>query len=142
MERDEPLFSCIKGLVVLVAIAGLVAGCASSARDLPLDYSSVDAKKRLRLDDFDPAAVNLTCSEIDEELKILESDYASQVGDITDKRHNNQVAGYIGCVFFLPVLLITDNSTEVKKKIENINRAKDELYKLRAFKKCPPRSGK
>lgn len=139
MERDEQLFSWIKGLVVLVAIAGLVAGCASSARDLPLDYSSVDAKKRLSLDDFDPAAVNLTCSEIDEELKILDSDYATQVCDITDKRHKNQVAGYIGSVFFLPVLLETDNSTEVKKKIEKINRAKDELYKLRAFKKCPPR---
>ena len=140
MERDELLFSWIKALVVLVAIAGLVAGCAISARDLPLDYSSVDAKKRWHLDDFDPETVKLTCEEIDKELKILESDSATQVRHITDKSASNQAAYYIGFTFFLPALFITDNSTELKKKIENINRAKDELYKLRAFKKCPSHS--
>ncbi len=75
--------------------------------------------------------MNLTCSELDEELAMLESDYALQVQDITGKRQQNQVAGYIGAVFFLPALLATDSSTEAKEKIENINRGKDELYKLK-----------
>lgn len=141
MERGEPLFFWTNKLLLLVMVAGFIAGCATGARNLPPDYSSIDAKKRLSVNDFDAAAVELTCSQIDEELKILESDYALQVQDIKGKRDQNQVAGYIGAVFFLPALLATDNSAEAKVKIENINRAKDQLYKLRAFKKCPSNSG-
>jgi len=141
MERGEPLFFWTKKLLLLMMVAGFIAGCATGARNLPPDYSSIDAKKRLNIEDFDTAAIELTCSQIDEELKILESDYAFQVQDIQGKRHQNQVAGYLGAIFILPALLATDNSAEAKVKIENINRAKDQLYKLRAFKKCPSKSG-
>jgi len=141
MERGEPLCFWTNKLLLLVMVVGFIAACATGARNLPPDYSSIDAKKRLDVNDFDAAAVELTCSQIDEELKILESDYALQVQDIKGKRDQNQVAGYIGAVFFLPALLATDNSAEAKVKIGNINRAKDQLYKLRAFKKCPSSSG-
>jgi uncharacterized protein YdbL (DUF1318 family) len=107
-----------------------------------MDYSSIDAKDRLSLDDFDPADLKLTCSQINEELKILESDSALHVQDIEEKSTQNQAAYYIGTVFFLPVLLATDNSAEAKAKIKDINRAKDELYKLLAFKKCFSNSGR
>lgn len=137
MERGEPLFFWTKKLLLLMMVVGFIAACATGARNLPLDYSSIDAKKRLSVDDFDAAAIELTCLQIDEELRILESDYALQAQDIKGKRHKNQVAGYLGAVFILPALLATDNSAEAKVKIENINRAKDQLYKLRAFKKCP-----
>lgn len=137
MERGEPLFFGTKKFLLLMMVVGFIAACATGARNLPLDYSSIDAKKRLSVDDFDVAAVELTCLQIDEELRILESDYALQAQDIKGKRYKNQVAGYLGAVFILPALLAIDNSAEVKVKIENINRAKDQLYKLRAFKKCP-----
>jgi len=142
MERGEPLFSCLRKLLLLIMVVGFIAGCATSARNLPLDYSSIDAKKRLNVEDFDTAAIELTCSQIDDELKILESDYALQAQDIEGKRVQNQVAGYLGAIFILPALLATDNSAEAKAKIENINRAKDQLYKLRTFKKCPSNSGR
>ena len=137
MERGGPLFFWTKNFLLLMTVACFIAGCAIGARNLPPDYSSIDAKKRLSVDDFDAAAIELTCSQIDEELKILESDYALQAQDIKGKRRQNQAALYLGGVFFLPALLATDNSYEAKAKIENINRAKDQLYKLRAFKKCP-----
>lgn len=137
MEKGELLFFWTTKLLLLVVVAGLIGGCATDARNLPPDYSSVDAKKRLSVDDFDAAAAKLTCSQIDEELKILESDYALQEQDIKGKRVQNQAGFYIGAVFFLPALIVTDSSTEAKEKIENINRAKDQLYKLRVFKKCP-----
>jgi len=124
-------------VLLLVIIVGFIAGCATGARDLPQDYNSIDAKKRMSIDDFDAAAIKLTCSQISEELKILNSDYALHVQDIEGKRQQNQVAGYLGAIFILPALLATDNSTEAKEKIENINRAKDMLYKLQVFKKCP-----
>ena len=76
-------------------------------------------------------------AEIAGELTLLECEHALQSRDITDKRQQNQLAGYIGGVFFLPALLATDNNTEAKNKIENINRAKDKLYQAQVFKKCP-----
>lgn len=140
MEKDVPLFSWIKQLAVLAVIACLTIGCATGARELPPDYCSVNAQKRLSLEDFSlTALVSLTCAKIDEELKTLESDCAMQVRDITAKRGKNQAVVYVGSLFFLPALLATDNSAEAKAKIANINRAKDELYKLRAFKRCPSR---
>ena len=140
MQRVEPLYSWTKEIFVLLSIVSLTADCATAARDLPQDYGSVDARARVRLNDFDAASLNLTCAEIDEELAILESDYALQARDITDKRVRNQAALYVGTVFFLPVLLLTDNSTEAKEKIRNVNRAKDELYRLLVFDDCPMRS--
>ena len=142
MEKVEPLFFWTKKLLLLTMVAGFIAGCATSARNLPPDYSSIDSKERLNIDDFDTAAIELTCSQIAEELIILESDYAFQMQDIKGKRYQNQVAGYLGAIFILPALLATDNSAEAKVKIENINRAKDQLYKLRAFKKCPSNLGR
>lgn len=140
------MFFWIKKLLLLTMVASFIAGCATQARDLPPDYSSIDAKKRLNVDDFDSASIELTCLQIDDELKILESDNAFQVQDIKGKRQQNQAAvsvaslPYLGTIFALPALLATDNSAETKVKIENINRAKDQLYKLRAFKKCPSNS--
>ena len=136
MERGEPLSFRTNKLLILIMVECLIVGCAVGARDLPKDFSSIDAKERLSLSDFSVATAKLTCSQIDDELEILESDSALQVQSIEGERQQNQVAGYIGCVFFLPAILATDNSVEAKAKIENINRAKDELYKLRAFKKC------
>ena len=137
MEKVAPLSFWIKILLLLVVTISINAGCATSARDLPQDYSSVDARKRLSLDDFDPKTVTMTCQETEDELEDLNNVIASQEQDISSKRHGNQVAGYIGAVFFLPALLATDNSVEAKKKIDDINRALDKLYMLQAYKKCP-----
>ena len=153
MERAERSFSWNKQLLAAAVSAGLVTGCATTARDLPQDYSSVTAQRKLRVEDFAAApgfyrynktlsvyepvkAVELMCAEIDEELKSLESDSVVQNQDVVDKRLQNQVVGYIGAAFFPPILLVIDNSSDAKDRINSINRAKDELYKLRAFKKC------
>jgi hypothetical protein len=137
MERGEPLFFWTKKFLLLLMAASLIGGCATGARDLPQDYSSIDAKNRLRVEDFDTAALKLTCSQIDEELNILDSEYASKVHDIEEKHIQNQVGVGLFGIFFLPVVLATDSNAEATEKIENINRAKDQLYKIRAFKECP-----
>jgi len=124
-------------LLIKLLLASLVAtGCATSARELPSDYGSVDAHKRLNLDDFDVTTAKLTCSEANNELRVLEDASNDYVQIIKGNRKHNQVTGYIGSAFFLPVYLATDNDLEAKEKISNINRAKDELYKLKTYKKC------
>ena len=128
---------------LLVAVSySLVAGCATESRALPPDYMSIDAKERLKVEDFDEAERRLTCSQVDDELTVLETENVLQVRDIQGKSARNQTAGYLGSVFFLPALLATDNSAEAKVKIDNINRAKDQLHKLRAFKECPSQVSK
>lgn len=112
-------------------------GCATGSRALPPDYMSIDAKERLKVEDFDEAERRLTCSQIDDELRVLENENALQVRRIQGKSARNQTAVYLGSIFFLPALLATDNSAEAKLKIDNINHAKDQLYKLQAFKQCP-----
>lgn len=135
MEKGEPLFFWIKKLVLPFMIAGFVAGCAIDARNLLPDHCSIDAKEALDADDFEAKALEKTCSEIDDAIKILERESSTQIKaqNTTGKR----VIQVLGGLIFLPALLATDNSAESKIKIENINRTKDKLYKLRAFKKCP-----
>lgn len=131
-----PLLSWIKTATVLPVAILFFSACAGGARELPQDYSSVNTKKRLSLGDFEPASAQLTCREISKELEELEQALAPHNAQIQSKRNQNQVATYIGATFFLPALLATDNDAETKTKIENINKAKDEMYKLQAYKKC------
>ena len=125
-----------KFLTLTLSVLVLIA-CATKAPELPPDYVSVHTKQRLSVDDFDPATAELTCAEINQELGELNSERATQSHEITQKRGSNQTIGYIGGMFFLPLMLATDSSVQAKEKITNINIAKDKLYKLKAFKKCP-----
>lgn len=136
MERGESLHFWNNKYFLLLIFGLGFAGCATSASKLPPDCFSVAAQQRVSVDDFDVETSNLTCEQIDVELKILENKGTIHLQDIEEKRVQNQVAGYLGSIFILPALLATDNSSEAKAKIEKIQQAKDLLYKLRAYKKC------
>ena len=115
----------------------LITGCATSSRELPDDYSSIDTHKRLHLHEFDVMTAKLSCAEVDAELLALENSSKDHIQEIEGNRKKNQMIGYIGSMFFLPLYLATDNDLDKKEKIKNINKAKDELYKFKVFKKCP-----
>lgn len=134
LHLSNKIWALTLGLLVLVA-------CATHAPELPSDYGSVHTKQRLSIDDFDPKTAQLTCVEIKQELIKLNSIRAAQSHDIAQKRGSNQTIGYIGSMFFLPLVLATDSSVQTKEKISNIHKAKDKLYKLQAFKKCPSEKG-
>jgi 4-hydroxy-3-methylbut-2-enyl diphosphate reductase IspH len=136
MVKVEQLFLSTKRILLSVVTCIFIVGCATSARELPNDYGSIDSNKRLHLEDFDVSTATLTCAEVDKELEVLEDTSDQYIQIIKGNRKHNQVVGYIGSVFFLPVYLATDNDLEAKEKIRQINKAKDELYKLKAYKKC------
>lgn len=124
---------------ILVLSFGIIAGasgCAGAASDLPPDYSSVDARERIRVEDFDPATVTWSCPDIEEELSAFGSVIASQEEAIAGKRTQNQVATFVGMFFFLPALLATDNGEQAKRKMDDIYLARDKLYLLQVFKNC------
>lgn len=135
MEKVEQLHLSIK-LFMLFLFSFLVAGCSKNALELPNDYSSIDASEKLHVEDFDVKIARLSCLEIDNELKILEIANKSNTQTITNNRSKNQAATYIGSILFLPAYLGLENDSNAKEKIDTINNAKDELYKLQILKNC------
>lgn len=135
MERVEQLHLLIK-VFILFLFSFLVTGCSKNALELPHDYSSIDATEKLYVEDFDIKIAKLSCSEIDKELKILENANKANAQTIKNNRSKNQAAAYIGSVLFLPAYLELDNDSNAKEKIDTINNAKDELYKLQILKNC------
>lgn len=136
MEKVELLRLLNKSSILTVCMIFIVS-CATKAPELPADYGSVNTKQRLSVEDFDPESAQLTCAEIEQELLELNNARAKQSNEIAEKRGSNQTIGYIGSIFFLPLVLATDSSVEEKEKIANVHKAKDKLYKLKLFKKCP-----
>ena len=118
--------------ILLVTAICFVVGCATSARDLPEDYSSINAERRVNINDFDAASKELTCTEIDEALNNLNEKRTIQNNDIEGDRGISQAIVFIGGLAFL----LVDPNGDAKTKIKEIDQAKDSLYKLRAFKKC------
>jgi len=131
------LYFLIKSLFPLLIAGCMVAGCSTPARKLPNDYGSVDAYKRLHLHEFDVMTAKLSCSEADSELLALEKSSKANIQTIKGNRKKNQIIGYVGSMFFIPLYLATDSDPETKENIEKINKAKDKLYKFKSFKKCP-----
>lgn len=136
MEKVE-LSNLLNKILTVTLSLLVIASCATKAPDLPTDYGSVHTKQRLSVDDFDPETAQLTCAQIEQELLALNSERAKHSGEIAENRNSNQTIGYIGSLFFLPLMLATDSNVEAKEKIENLLKAKDKLYKLKSFKKCP-----
>jgi hypothetical protein len=135
MEKVGQLYLLIK-VLILFLFSFLVAGCSKNALELPHDYSSIDATEKLYVEDFDVKIARLSCSEINKELKILESANKANAQTIQNNRSKNQAATYIGSILFLPAYLGLDNDSNAKEKIDTINNAKDELYKLQILKNC------
>lgn len=137
MGRGAPLFTRIERVVLLALAFVVVPGCATSARDLPPIVTSPGDGNRVSLEDFDAATASLSCWEIEQELQSLSDAVVEHEQAIYQKRQQNQVAGYIGLVFFLPALAATDNSEEEKRKLDDIYAAKDKLFTLQSIRKCP-----
>jgi hypothetical protein len=133
MGRGEPLLLWNKKFILLVTAIFFVVGCATSARDLPEDHSSISAERRVNINDFDAASKELTCTEIDEALNNFNEKRTIHNDDIEGNRGMSQAVVFIGGVVFL----LVDPNGDAKTRIKEIDRAKDSLYKLRAFKKCP-----
>ena len=139
MGKEEQLNLSNK-LIVGIIVHLSLAACATNAPELPPDYSSVHSQQRVSIDEFDTVTANLTCEQIRSELEELNSEHATKTHEISEKRGSNQTIGYIGSVFFLPIVLASDSNVQAKEKITNIHRAKDKLYKLQSLKKCPSKA--
>ncbi len=113
----------------------LLAGCAASAPSLPPDTTSVNRTQSLTLGSFSKQDAALSCTQIAAERQRVDLALAQANGRIEDNRTQNQVAGYFGGLFVLP-LAATDNNDAEKDEITRIYGRRDTLVKLGSVKGC------
>lgn len=119
------------GLVCLIA-----AGCARNAPELPQDRSSVNAVNGLTKHDFLERDLAMDCAAIVSENKSIRAEADKYNATIQGNRQNNQVAGYIAGVLFLPAALATEQNTAEKARLDKLQHRFDTLQKLKRFRSC------
>lgn len=120
--------SCI-GLLLLTA------ACAGSAPPLPTDTTSNNRQATIKSSDFSSGDLAKNCSNIKSELNTNAAAIGNNNSVIESNRGKNQVAGYLGGMFLVP-LAATESNTQEKEKIAQLQNRQDVLRKLAAFKKC------
>ena len=122
---------------LLVLILGVfLLGCASRAPELPDDYSSMNKQVTLTRGDFSSELLELSCVDIQNQLKALDSLNESNVNRIKSSRSSDQTKGFVSALLFSLLFFAIDNHADEKSKIEEVYRQKDILFKLKAYKNC------
>jgi len=118
----------------LIALAIAVGGCTRSAPDLPPDYGSVNASRQT-LASFPAHMRNLNCAQIASREADLEARNQKAEEIIKSNRTRNQVAGYLGALYLVPVVAI-ENDEDQKALLDKNQREVDQLKQLQRVKRC------
>jgi len=130
------LFLKSKLRVFLFLAAGLVSACARSSPELPPDLSDVtDADKAALVSQISPKIQNMDCSQIFKKMRDMAEQDKKLERAIHANRKNNQVAGYFGGLFILPLIAVETNDAE-KNKLDLNQKRRDELILAYQHKKC------
>ena len=114
----------------------LLAGCVSEAPPLPQDTTGTTSTHLLSPADFTSVDLALSCADIATERTELKAKMDTANANIKANRVNNEVAGYIAGVVFLPALIATEGNYADKDAIKAAYGRQDTLDKLTALKKC------
>ena len=121
-----------------VVVACVLGGCAGSAPALPPDTTSANAATHATLADFSPSDAALSCAQIQSEGAGIEDRMHADNGKIEGNRTRNQIAGYFGALYLVPLVAMEGNDPE-KKDLMTLYARRDVLIKLNTVKAC--RSG-
>jgi hypothetical protein len=132
MAMAAPLFSRASSCCAAL----ILSGCVASAPALPPDTTSANAATHAKLEDFSSADAALTCADINAEGASIESRMQADTGKVEGNRTRNQIAGYFGALYLVPLLAMEPNDPE-KKDIAKLYARRDILIKLSVVKSCP-----
>lgn len=135
METDAPLFSRNNWKVISLLGTVLISGCASSAPPLPVDTTSTNRTEIIGLDSFSRADAALSCDQIAAERQDIDNRIRMDNSQIESNRTQNQVAGYLGALFIVPLAATESNQPE-RDDITRLYGRRDTLIKLAAVKDC------
>jgi hypothetical protein len=114
----------------------MLAGCATSAPPLPPDTTSVGSSQSLSDKAFSGADLSLSCTDITAQQQQISKTRESAHSEIESNRTQNQVAGYFGAFFVVPLAAAEGNKREREAITQGYQR-QDELTQLAALKQCP-----
>jgi hypothetical protein len=122
------------GLAGLMALA--LFGCATPAPTLPPDTTSVNRIRPLAGSDFPAALAGMECRAIigkivDDTARIKELEEA-----FASNNANNQVAVYVGLLFFPPALAGAKGQDAERKVYVALQEQQEWLRRLYSFKNC------
>lgn len=135
MVADVLFNSRNKRLGLLGLATLLVTGCAAPAPSLPTDTTSVNRTQSITLDAFSADDAAFSCEKIEMERQVIDQQMKAANGEIEGNRKPNQVAGYLGGLFIVPLVATESNQAE-KDQITKLYTRKDTLIKLSAAKSC------
>lgn len=106
----------------------MLAACAREAPDLPPQAT--------------PGSVVLTsgevaqsCADVDTMIASLRDERNVETAKIKANRRHNQVAGYLGALFIVPIVVAEHNQAE-KERLDEIQAQLDHLTTVRRAKDC------
>jgi hypothetical protein len=120
--------------VFLLALS--LGACAMQAPPLPADTTGSTSTHRLSANDFSPQDTALYCGEIGTQRAALHKGIDQASANIAANRQNNQVAGYFGALFVLP-LVATEGNYNDKDIIKAAYARLDTLNQLAVYRSCP-----
>lgn len=124
-----------------LALSALLAGCARSAPNLPADYQGDRAALDRAMTKVPANVLALNCGQINQEIERLAENDSALDRQIQSNRGQNQVAGYIAGVFFLPAILAVDSDSGTKNLLDQNQLYRDNLVVAFRGKKCPVTRG-
>lgn len=135
---DEPLRSnsyCPFFSAILVS--GLLLGCARGAPPLPEVRDQPVAPAATSNNATTSAGeVSIKCDQLDFQLTVLEREEETLNLQIKGDRGRNQMAGYFGGLFLLPLLAAKDHPEE-KQRLNSIQTERDGIYEEKKRYRCP-----
>ena len=126
----------LRQIAICATASLLLAACAGTAPSLPPDRSSVNATHSLSESDFEKQDLALSCAMIKDENDRIRAEANKFNNAINKNSKNNQVAGYITGVLFLPAVLATKQNTAEKENLDALQLRFDTLQRLKRFRDC------
>ncbi len=91
---------------------------------------------RLLSGDMDSKEGKMDCAGLITELDALHRKEKNMEAIIHSNRGQNQAAGYIGGVLFLPALLAIEGNEEERKVLDQLVVQKDRILRLTQYRNC------
>ena len=118
--------------LALIATATLT-GCSRSAPSLPASDGTTGVVPKHQILETERLE---KCKMMDSRLLKIDREVASVESQIKAKRGQNQVAGYFGALFLVPLLAVDDQSEE-KVHLDHLQFERDEIYQKKRQLTCP-----
>lgn len=119
----------------LLLLVGL-GGCSMGAPPLPPDTTGSTSTHPVSAADFTAQDLALSCGQVDEQRTALHQGIDKANANIAGNRQTNQVAGYFGALFVVP-LVATEGNYSDKDIIKAAYARLDTLNQLAVYRSCP-----